>query len=80
MPGFNQKGPKGLGPGTGRQRGRCVRPDANLKTQPPITNNENSEKGPADDLSKGGLGAGHGRGGKGSRRKLGQQNRFQGGE
>jgi len=77
MPGLNQKGPNGLGPRTGRQRGRCVSRDANLKIEPPMLNNENSDKWPVDHLSGGGIGSGRGRG---SHRKSGQQNRFRGGE
>lgn len=79
MPGFNQTGPVGQGPMTGRRMGRCTNFGANLKVQPNPAN-ENSEQRLTDDNSGRGLGLGRGRGAQGGfGRRLGRQNRFRGG-
>ena len=76
MPGFNQTGPMGQGPKTGRRMGRCTNFGAKLDPQP-ATANENSEETISENLSGRGLGLGRGRGGRGH--GLGRQNRFRGG-
>jgi hypothetical protein len=78
MPGFNQTGPMGQGPMTGRRMGRCANYGANLKNQ---TNDESedSNKPNADNMAERGWGWGRGMGGRGRGRGMGQQNRFRGG-
>ena len=79
MPGFNQTGPVGQGPMTGRRMGRCTNFGANLKVQP-TPNNENPEQKLPEDNSGSGSGFGPGRGGRGGfGRGLGRQHRFRGG-
>jgi len=76
MPNFNQTGPTGQGPMTGRRMGCCTNYGASLKSnevsQPenPIENQSLPPRGR-------GAGFGMGRGGRG--RGLGRQNRFRGG-
>ena len=76
MPGFNQTGPTGQGPMTGRRMGRCNASGANQKNQntPP---SENSKDNPPENPAGSGFGFGHGRCGRG--RGMGRQNRFRGG-
>jgi hypothetical protein len=78
MPGFNQTGPMGQGPMTGRRMGRCTNFGASLKNdverglRPRSTTSESQAqqypgRGPV-------FGFGRGRGGRG--RGMGRQNRF----
>ena len=76
MPGFNQTGPDGQGPMTGRKMGRCTNYGANLKNQN-VTPSDDQIKDQPENFAGRGLGFGRGRGGKG--RGLGRQNRFRGG-
>jgi hypothetical protein len=76
MPGFNQTGPMGQGPRTGRQMGRCTNFGAKRNAES-NTNTENSDKKNAGTFWGMGMGLGRGRGGKG--RGMGRQNRFRGG-
>jgi hypothetical protein len=93
MPGFNQKGPMGDGPMTGRRLGRCTNYGAKLKpaaseaTIHPVTDAPvRSEE--MDNMPGRGMGWGRGRGrgmmGRGSGRGLGRgsgrQNRFRSGQ
>ena len=84
MPGFNQKGPMGDGPMTGRRMGRCTNFGANETKQ--TENPSNSENDPFFDRGQGrgrGGGRGMGRGkGMGGGRGMGRerQNRFRGGQ
>jgi len=80
MPGFNQKGPFGEGPMTGRRMGRCTNYGANQKQQTTeeSENQRLSENNPAMDLSfERGRGFGFGRNRRGCGR--GQRFRFRGG-
>ena len=71
MPGFNQTGPVGQGPMTGRRMGRCTNYDAG---QTPQTDEQNQ----APENMQQGFGRGMGRRDpKG--RGFGMQNRFRGG-
>ncbi len=77
MPGFNQTGPKGQGPMTGRRMGRCTNNDANLKKTEPASYDNQNENQP-ENFSGRGFGwirGGRSKGGRG----MGRQNRFQGG-
>lgn len=67
MPGFNQTGPMGQGPKTGRRMGRCTNFNAQLKDQT-VFGNENPDK----DLNDNQPGIGFSRG-------RGRKNRFRGG-
>ena len=91
MPGFNQKGPMGQGPMTGRRMGRCTNFGANLNDQT-VTEKEDSSNLATDNLPAQGLGLGRGRGlglgwGRGGAgfgrggggRGMGRQNRLRGG-
>ncbi len=80
MPGFDQTGPFGQGPMTGRRLGRC----ANLRSGEKIqdnSENDNLQQDSTNKLTGRGFGMGRGfgnrRGGRG--RGLGRQNRFRGG-
>ena len=73
MPGFNQTGPLGQGPMTGRRMGRCTNYGERLKSQTPAEN-ENQTKQDAEAFTRPGFGFGRGRGGAG--RGMGRQNRF----
>jgi hypothetical protein len=76
MPGFNQTGPVGQGPMTGRRMGKCTSFGAGK-----ITQTDESNQAPENMQQGFGLGMGLGRGarGRGFRgRGLGQQNRFRG--
>jgi len=86
MPGFNQTGPMGQGPMTGRRMGRCTNWDAirknqitaeNEKSKLTPTENEKLNQSNTDKIFGNGLGLGRGRGRMG--RGLEQQNRFRGG-
>lgn len=80
MPGFDQTGPEGQGPMTGRRMGRCINYGRNLKKTENTSSNEqndnSSEKLPGRGFGFGfrrvGLGRGRGRG-------IGRQNRLRGG-
>ncbi len=71
MPGFDQTGPVGQGPMTGRRMGKCTNYGAGLKNGPVAENESDAENVP-------GRGRGMGRG-KGRGRGAGNQNRFRGG-
>jgi hypothetical protein len=71
MPGFDQKGPVGQGPMTGRRMGKCTNYGANQKSQPTENTSQN------DDLERG-FGFGRRGRGRGFGRGLGLQNRFRG--
>ncbi|MDY0342898.1 MAG: DUF5320 domain-containing protein [Lentimicrobium sp.] len=86
MPGFNQQGPMGQGPMTGRKMGRCTNFGTGRRNQT-IHEIENTEN-PTNDFFPGqGAGRGMGRGlGRGMGRNggcrgmgPGRQNRFRGG-
>ena len=74
MPGFNQTGPLGQGPMTGRRMGRCTNYGANVKNQSAETK-ENTNV----NLSENEQGRGFCRGRRGRGMGLGRQNRFRGG-
>ncbi len=76
MPNFNQTGPMGQGPMTGRRMGRCTNNRANLKKDDASTPENPIENQP---LFQRGLGAGLGLGRGGRGRGIGRQNRFRGG-
>ena len=77
MPRFDQTGPVGQGPMTGRRMGRCTNYGAGKKTEP---TNENPNENPKENLPENyGRGFGFGRGGRGRGRGFGLQNRFRGG-
>lgn len=72
MPGFDQTGPVGQGPISGRRFGRCTNYGAGRQNQPPASDQTTEPSFPER-----GMGFGRGRGGRG--RGLGLQNRFRGG-
>ncbi len=79
MPGFDQRGPLGQGPMTGRRLGRCTNFGANLNnpTNDSAQNdmNQNLSNAPGQGFGFGrGLGRGRGGGGRG----MGWRNRFGG--
>jgi hypothetical protein len=74
MPGFNQTGPMGQGPMTGRRMGRCANVGANIKDQTADSKKNAKEIMPENFQ---GRGFGRGRGGRGF--GMGRQNRFRGG-
>lgn len=79
MPGFNQTGPMGQGPMTGRRMGRCSSPETTAQKQatPSPQNASNTQPGTFQGRGLGyGRGRGRGRGGQGS--GIGRQNRFGG--
>ncbi len=79
MPGFNQTGPMGQGPMTGRRMGRCTNFGASLKNdvERDIRPGSTSESQTQQITGRGfGFGFGRGRGGRG--RGMGRQNRFRG--
>jgi len=82
MPGFDQTGPRGQGPMTGRRMGRCTNYGAGVKNQPTETK-ENTNENLPENFQGQGFGFGRGRGGRGfgmgRGRGWGQQNRFRGG-
>jgi hypothetical protein len=80
MPRFNQTGPMGQGPMTGRKMGRCTNYGANLKkTEDTSSNNQNEN--PPENLPGRGFGFGFRRVGieRGRGIGLGRQNRLRGG-
>lgn len=77
MPGFNQTGPSGQGPMTGRRLGRCTNFGASVKNQASEPNDNANENVP-DNMQGRGFGFGRGRGGRGL--GFGRQNRFRGGQ
>jgi len=88
MPGFNQKGPEGQGPMTGRKMGKCTNFGANNQTHKeiPLDNDQQStdfEPGMGRGRRRGsGFGTGQGNGmgrGQGRRGGNGNKNRFRGG-
>jgi len=81
MPGFNQKGPMGQGPMTGRRMGRCTDFGESLKGQ--ISTKAEVETKDSGLVNQAGfpgrgLGFGRGRGRGGTGRGMGRQNRFRG--
>ena len=84
MPGFNQQGPMGQGPMTGRKMGRCTNFGIGRRNQTTPENIENPtddffpRRGAGRGMGKG-LGRGMGRNGSGGGRGQGCQNRFRGG-
>lgn len=88
MPGFNQKGPEGQGPMTGRKMGKCTNFGANNPTSNEIPLDKDQQ---SNDLQPGmgrgrrrgsGFGSGQGNGlgrGQGRRGGNGNKNRFRGG-
>ena len=77
MPGFNQTGPMGQGPMTGRRMGRCTNFGANLKNQASATD-ENANENILENIQERGFGFARGRGRRGF--GMGRQNRFRGGQ
>ncbi len=80
MPGFNQTGPMGQGPMTGRRMGRCTNYGSAPNNQQPAesdgSNNNGNQPMAGSGFGRGrGFGNGWGRGGFG----MGRQNRFRGG-
>ena len=75
MPGFNQAGPEGQGPMTGRRMGRCTNYGANLKNQNATPSDNQTGDQPENSPGRG-FGFGRGRGGRG--RGMGRQNLFRG--
>lgn len=76
MPGFNQTGPMGQGPMTGRRMGRCTNYGAKVKNEETSTSENQTEREPENFLGRG-FGFGHGRGFRGH--GMGFRNRFRGG-
>ncbi len=76
MPGFNQTGPMGQGPMTGRRMGRCTNFGANLKDQTAGTKENPNENFPENFQGRW-FGFGRGRSGRGF--GMGRQNHFRGG-
>ena len=76
MPGFNQRGPEGQSPMTGRRMGRCTNYGANMKNQN-ATPYDNLTREQTENFQGRGFGFGRGRGGRGS--GMGLQNRYRGG-
>ena len=74
MPGFNQTGPMGQGPMTGRRMGRCTNFGAKQSSTP---NSEESNQ--QENFLDRGFRFGRGQGGRGRGRGFGMQNRFRGG-
>ncbi len=75
MPGFDQRGPAGQGPMTGRRMGRCTNWGANVK-RTEETPSSDQELNPENTFPGRGFGFGW-RGGRGW--GMGRQNRFRGG-
>ena len=80
MPGFNQRGPEGQGPMTGRRMGRCTNFGGNLKKTDDSSADDQNDFSP-ENFPGGGFGFGFRRGGsgRGRGRAMGRQNRFRGG-
>jgi len=77
MPGFDQTGPSGQGPMTGRRWGRCTNFGSSLIKDNPTDTIKQDEKQPENFQGRG-FGLGRGRGWSGGR-GMGRQNRFRGG-
>jgi len=84
MPGFNQTGPMGQGPMTGRRMGRCNNLETNLENQT-VESKENANGNIPENFQGRGFGFGRGRGGQcfgmgrgrgGQGFGMGRQNRF----
>lgn len=73
MPGFNQKGPMGEGPMTGRRFGRCSNFGATAKKQD-ASQTEDQKAGLPENFQGPGFGPGRRMGGRG--RGMGRMNRF----
>ncbi len=81
MPGFNQTGPMGQGPMTGRRMGRCTNFGQNAKNANDV---ENQASGNTNEFIQTGRGLGYGMmnrfgGGRGMRMGRGCRNGFMGG-
>lgn len=76
MPGYDQTGPEGQGPMTGRKMGRCTNYGAGRKKKTASVDDNKDENLPESTTGKD-PGQGRGRGGRG--RGMGRQNRFRGG-
>ncbi|MDD4383706.1 MAG: DUF5320 domain-containing protein [Bacteroidales bacterium] len=72
MPGFNQKGPAGQGPMTGRRMGKCTNFGVNQKSQIADEETQTNNFGRGFGFGRRGCGRGFNRG-------FGMQNRFRGG-
>lgn len=81
MPRFNQKGPMGLGPMTGRRMGRCTNFGGNQIKDVPGSATDNMNQNTPENLidSENEYGRGRGFGSGGRMRDMGRQNRFRGG-
>jgi hypothetical protein len=77
MPGFNQRGPAGQGPMTGRRIGKCNNFGVNQKKQPTGEESQNQDFG-IQDFGRG-FGFGRRGRGRGFNRGFGMQNRFRSG-
>jgi len=78
MPGFNQTGPMGQGPLTGRRMGRCTNYGTTRKNNDTIVNENQTEREQENLTGRGfQFGFGRGRGGRG--RGMGFRYRFRGG-
>jgi len=77
MPGFNQTGPMGQGPMTGRKMGRCSSPE-NTPQNRTAQANDNANDVQAETFQGRGFGRGRGRGKGGQGLGMGRQNRFGG--
>jgi hypothetical protein len=75
MPGFNQTGPMGQGPLTGRRMGRCTNYGTTGKYNDTTAPENQTEREPENFTGRG-FGFGRGRGGRG--RGMGFRNRFGG--
>ncbi len=74
MPGFDQTGPEGQGPMTGRRMGRCTNYGSSLRNRPREADEKREERFPGTGRGRAwGMGRGRGRG-------AGWQNRFRGGQ
>ena len=79
MPGFDQHGPMGQGPMTGRRMGKCTNYGAR-KNFSETTEHDNDAKSSPENAPARGAGFGRGRGnGFGRMKGMGRQNRFRGG-
>ncbi len=75
MPGFNQTGPMGQGPMTGRRMGRCANLGTNPKNQT-VESKENANENTPENIQGRGFGFGRGRGIGGQGFGMGRRNRF----
>lgn len=79
MPGFDQKGPMGKGPMTGRRMGRCTNFGANLDKQSPSDSTDEITANPQEEFRTNNMEYGMGRGRFGRGQGRGMRNRFRGG-